>query len=1067
MVTPWFFGGVWARVQWVLILLVGLLLAMDLVERFGDHDRPNVIPTLWIPLLAGVLLGLFQLVPLSPGMANWLAPATARWRSELTSAAVGGVEQTDVAASPGSRIEPSATRIPRSLYALATREYLSLLILAAGVLALASLHLVDRQSILWFCAGMAICGTLLSFFGLVQRLSWNGKFYWVFEPLYGGYESFGPFVNRNNAGGFLNLCLAAGLGLLIWVHWDPAETRAESVRSGRHRRRRYRSRTRSDSAHKRFSRRHVPHSRPDHRDPHAAPGRVGDRDVGPTKGPKDGLVEEPRGEIADHATGSDSPSSGRPDSAAESQESVGIPSRSAHESEVRSPTPRSRVRDQGASSVIHPVSYRRSSRGWSTWRNAFSDYVADLSARRMWSLILVGLTAGGVLCTASRGSILAMFAAAMVTAAALALNSGNRRYALALVVMLLVGSGFMAWAGQTDFVRARLALLFDQSQLESGRVPNWRESLETVPDFWVAGTGLGTYRFVYERFQQRFLRDIAHFHAENQYIQSLVEGGVLALGLLLLAILLTALAIVHLFRAGGSINTVLAVVGTFALVSQIVGGSFDFGLYIPANMMLMATICGAVVGRAALLSVWPPDVLIALDHPEPKPASGYVVGRRSSGGHRRISDERQLVQGTTRSRRVSPSPRSDNPPSRWLLFGLPAPTSLVTFLVGFLLLGTLFSSLEMNRAGRIEAALRAAPLDEVREMDDPAMVASAMIPLQTALPQRWDDALAQQRLAELRMQLYQAETYARLQELQATPESTESESASAESSNERDEELWNRASVWHWHQTVRQRQREGDSTGAAQLIADPVVQDTLVPAARALQTARQSAPTIPQVHLLLAELSPLLPTDGDETVHLRRAALLAPGDATLLYWVGLIDLQSGRRESACQHWRQSLTLAPLHLADVMSSARGRLTNGQLLRDVIPARSDLLLRVAQQYFTDEDSVGVRTAFLERAAETLGQSELPADEGAYVAATIYRMLGRPQEALDQYSDAISRNQQKLAWRYEYAQLLFEQQRYDAAYEQATFLIRAQPDRVAYQRLLKEVNARRLRQGAPQRD
>ena len=133
--------------------------------------------------------------------------------------------------------------------------------------------------------------------------------------------------------------------------------------------------------------------------------------------------------------------------------------------------------------------------------SAFSDYIADLNARRMWSLILVGLTAGGVLCTASRGSILAMFAAAMVTAAALALKSGNRRYALALVVMLLVGSGFMAWAGQTDFVRARLALLFDQTQLESGRVPNWRESLETVPDFWMAGTGLGTYRFVYERFQ--------------------------------------------------------------------------------------------------------------------------------------------------------------------------------------------------------------------------------------------------------------------------------------------------------------------------------------------------------------------------------------------------------------------------------------------------------------------------------------------------------------------------------------------------------------------------------------
>ena len=183
VVTPWFFGGVWARVQWVLILLVGLLLAMDLVERFGDHDRPNVIPTLWIPLLAGILLGLFQLVPLSPGMASWLAPATARWRSELTSSPIGGRgagRRDRVGRESGRAVRQP--RMPRSLYALATREYLSLLILATSVLALASLHLVDRQSILWFCAGMAICGTLLSFFGLVQRLSWNGKFYWVFEP---------------------------------------------------------------------------------------------------------------------------------------------------------------------------------------------------------------------------------------------------------------------------------------------------------------------------------------------------------------------------------------------------------------------------------------------------------------------------------------------------------------------------------------------------------------------------------------------------------------------------------------------------------------------------------------------------------------------------------------------------------------------------------------------------------------------------------------------------------------------------------------------------------------------
>ena len=56
---------------------------LDLVERFGDQDRPNLIPTLWLPLLAGITLGLFQLTPLTPGLADWLASGTVRWRSEL------------------------------------------------------------------------------------------------------------------------------------------------------------------------------------------------------------------------------------------------------------------------------------------------------------------------------------------------------------------------------------------------------------------------------------------------------------------------------------------------------------------------------------------------------------------------------------------------------------------------------------------------------------------------------------------------------------------------------------------------------------------------------------------------------------------------------------------------------------------------------------------------------------------------------------------------------------------------------------------------------------------------
>ena len=53
-------------------------------------------------------------------------------------------------------------------------------------------------------------------FGLIQKLTSNHLLYWTI-PLAPRAQAFGPYVNRNNAAGYLTLCLAAALGILIWV----------------------------------------------------------------------------------------------------------------------------------------------------------------------------------------------------------------------------------------------------------------------------------------------------------------------------------------------------------------------------------------------------------------------------------------------------------------------------------------------------------------------------------------------------------------------------------------------------------------------------------------------------------------------------------------------------------------------------------------------------------------------------------------------------------------------------------------------------------------------------------
>ena len=678
LITPWLFGGVWASVQWVLMLVLAVLLALELVSRFGDANRPNVIPTVWLPLLAGIALGAFQLIPWTPSLADWFAAESRQWRQEFT-APVSSSTDDGQAATDSETATASVTSITRSLYSVATREYLALLCLATAVLVLSSLHIVDKQSILWLFTGTAICGAGLSFFGVVQRLSWNGKFYWVFEPLYGGFQSFGPFVNRNNAGGFLNLCLAAALGLLIWVHWsriDPNETSTRKSSRGRHRSRSRSSGSSSRSRDRRPKGSDVPTS-PDEvtqdresadesTEPQPDAQHESDQHVSsPTETEAAADTKETAAEISpvepDVHPSESAQHSPPPENAGAGERSRRRRSRSESSGDREKSHSRGHSRRSHRSRAIYPSNYRHAHSNLSVGsiRTSTSGYFGTLNATRLWSIALVVFTAGGVLCTASRGSILAMFAATMATSAALAIRGGNRKYAIGLILAMVAGVGLMNWAGQAEFVQSRFEDMFAESQYDTGRVPNWMEALKTVPEFWVAGTGLGTYRFVYERFQNRYVRDIAHFHAENQYIQALVEGGVVALLLLIAAIALVVIAIMKLYRTGGATNTALAITGTFALTSQIMGGCFDFGLYIPSNMILMATICGAVVGRAALLSVWPTSVLDS----ETRSASTYAAPslREQTAGEALASADPTVVPGSTRSRRAYRSRSSRQP----------------------------------------------------------------------------------------------------------------------------------------------------------------------------------------------------------------------------------------------------------------------------------------------------------------------------------------------------------------------------------------------------------------------
>ncbi len=69
----------------------------------------------------------------------------------------------------------------------------------------------DWRGFVWLGMGF---GFLVSIFGILQHLTFNGKLYWFREMRYGGIP-FGPYANRNHFAGFVELVLPLSLVPLV------------------------------------------------------------------------------------------------------------------------------------------------------------------------------------------------------------------------------------------------------------------------------------------------------------------------------------------------------------------------------------------------------------------------------------------------------------------------------------------------------------------------------------------------------------------------------------------------------------------------------------------------------------------------------------------------------------------------------------------------------------------------------------------------------------------------------------------------------------------------------------
>lgn len=855
--SPWLFGAIDVRIQvllaWGIVGCVALWF-VDIIWGSGTIT----LPAASIPIVGALMYGMFQLVPLSPSIYETLSPMGAELRAFLVPDAEG--------------LSPTM-----SLYPAVTRYRLAALICAFLIFLIGSQFFRSRQYQKWVWFVFAMSGFCLSIFGILQRTQAAGSLIGQKGIAASGVGlPFGPFVNYNNAGGYLNLCIAAAIGLQAVV-FRPSVQRQLSEQLS---------------------------------------------------------------------------------------EQLDVPLQN-----------------------VPARNHRRS------LKRAFQETLSGLNASRiLWFVVIISLVAGVLICR-SRGAFLSMVGAGGLT---MAMAQKKRVYALIVFCVLLGGMGLVSWVGLTQQVNSRLATLLDiDPQLSTegqGRIPNWSDAIDASHDFQPFGSGIGTYRYVYVLYQNRPWT-IHYYHAENQYVEALLEAGFIGLGLLLVTMFLVTRSIIRLWKIGDPV----AYAGVFALTSQAIHACFDFGLYIPSNTLLCALICGVVVGRDQKMMLMQRHVSGAVSVP--------------------VSRLRLCILLV-------------------VLSGLGG-ISVMELMRPAAIHSAFFPSNPFNNRLSLLYSRSAEPLEKKKNTS--ADIAD-IEEMRAALSGRWDDAVGHLRFANHLIEACQKEMTEQLRQEKAT-------SAPAG-------EFDLRTSPSRLHLLAYQLKRSGNHVQLQRLRSDPLVQKYLVPAVVHLRQARRSCPLLAEVHLRLAELC--FVTDGpwDDADDLKRAQRVAPTYNEILYQSGLLDLQAGRSSSAWVVWKRCLSLKTSYEKFILAIALQQLSIHEMLEQLFPDDPEFLIRLAKKNYSKPEQLVHRQATLMRAESLISDSELPPATKYFLQGTIHSMQKRWAKAVDAYRKAVDLRSDKIEWHYEFAVALYRDGQLKEADQQAKWCRWRAPKNRQYRQLEKKI-------------
>lgn len=185
----------------------------------------------------------------------------------------------------------------------------------------------------------------------------------------------------------------------------------------------------------------------------------------------------------------------------------------------------------------------------------------------------------------SRGGIVSFFASMSLFSMLVVITRVQTRKMWAVAAFLIIVASYLVYLGIDPVIDRFVETDITKEQ----RLVVWQATLTAFRDFWLTGTGLGTFIDIFHLYSPAPVQSI-YDHAHNDYLEYMLETGAVGLTLLLAfaGLLLCPFAKADFQGKRGMIR--IAVISS--VFSMVMHSIFDFNLHILSNLLLFAVLLG-------------------------------------------------------------------------------------------------------------------------------------------------------------------------------------------------------------------------------------------------------------------------------------------------------------------------------------------------------------------------------------------------------------------------------------------------------------------------------------------